>query len=75
MGAGTGISANVGRSNGRRPRIAAWRRYPDHGQIVKIDLVEREVTIRFDQWEVTYHYGELDEISLAYATTIHKSQP
>jgi exodeoxyribonuclease V alpha subunit len=46
----------------------------DIGQILKIDPVEREVTIRFDQREVIYDYGELDEISLAYAITIHKSQ-
>jgi exodeoxyribonuclease V alpha subunit len=46
----------------------------DIGQIVKIDSVEREVTIRFDQREVVYDFGELDEISLAYAITIHKSQ-
>jgi exodeoxyribonuclease V alpha subunit len=46
----------------------------DIGQIVKIDPVEREVTIRFDQREVIYDFGELDEISLAYAITIHKSQ-
>ena len=46
----------------------------DIGQIVKIDPVEREVVIRFDQREVVYDYGELDEISLAYAITIHKSQ-
>jgi exodeoxyribonuclease V alpha subunit len=46
----------------------------DIGQIVKIDPVEREVTIRFDQREVRYDYGELDEVSLAYAITIHKSQ-
>jgi exodeoxyribonuclease V alpha subunit len=46
----------------------------DIGQIAKIDLVEREVTIRFDQREVAYDFGELDEVSLAYAITIHKSQ-
>lgn len=46
----------------------------DIGQIVKIDPVEREVTIRFDQREVLYDFGELDEIALAYAITIHKSQ-
>jgi exodeoxyribonuclease V alpha subunit len=46
----------------------------DIGQVVKIDPVEREVTIRFDQREVVYDFGELDEISLAYAITIHKSQ-
>jgi exodeoxyribonuclease V alpha subunit len=40
----------------------------------KIDPVEREVTIRFDQREVAYDFGELDEIALAYAITIHKSQ-
>jgi len=46
----------------------------DIGQIVKIDVVEHEVTVRFDQREVVYDYGELDEFSLAYAITIHKSQ-
>lgn len=46
----------------------------DIGQIVKIDPSEREVTIRFDQREVIYDFGELDEIALAYAITIHKSQ-
>ena len=46
----------------------------DIGQIVKIDPVEREVLIQYDQREVVYDYGELDEVSLAYAITIHKSQ-
>jgi len=46
----------------------------DIGQVVKIDTVEHEVTIRFDQREVVYDFGELDEVSLAYAITIHKSQ-
>ncbi|MDB6019646.1 MAG: recombinase RecD [Pedosphaera sp.] len=42
----------------------------DIGQIVKIDLVEREVMVRFDQWEVLYDFDELDEVSLACATDI-----
>ena len=46
----------------------------DIGQIVKIDPIEKEVSIRFDQREVVYDFGELDEVSLAYAITIHKSQ-
>jgi exodeoxyribonuclease V alpha subunit len=46
----------------------------DIGQIVKIDPVEREVTVRFDQRDVVYDFDELDEVSLAYAITIHKSQ-
>ena len=46
----------------------------DIGQILSMDPVEQEVVIQFDQREVTYAFGELDEISLAYAITIHKSQ-
>jgi exodeoxyribonuclease V alpha subunit len=46
----------------------------DIGQIVGVDPVEREVTVKFDQREVVYDFGELDEVSLAYAITIHKSQ-
>lgn len=46
----------------------------DIGQILKIDPVDRELTVKFDQREVNYEFGELDELSLAYAITIHKSQ-
>jgi exodeoxyribonuclease V alpha subunit len=46
----------------------------DIGQIVKIDPLEREVTVRFAPREVVYDFGELDELALAYAITIHKSQ-
>jgi exodeoxyribonuclease V alpha subunit len=46
----------------------------DIGAIERIDPVDKEVFIRYDDRLVTYDYGELDEISLAYAITIHKSQ-
>jgi exodeoxyribonuclease V alpha subunit len=46
----------------------------DIGQIVKIDPLEREVTVNFAPREVVYEFGELDELALAYAITIHKSQ-
>ncbi len=46
----------------------------DIGQIVSIDSFEKEIKIQFDQRKVTYDFGELDELSLAYAITIHKSQ-
>jgi exodeoxyribonuclease V alpha subunit len=46
----------------------------DIGIIMKIDSIEREVEVRFDARKVTYEFSELDEISLAYAITIHKSQ-
>ena len=46
----------------------------DIGEILKIDDFERETLIAFDGREVVYDFNELDEISLAYAITIHKSQ-
>jgi exodeoxyribonuclease V alpha subunit len=46
----------------------------DIGTIEKIDPVEQELFIRFDDRLVVYDYGELDEVSLAYAVTIHKAQ-
>ena len=46
----------------------------DIGIIERIDLVEHQVTIRFDDGVVKYDFGELDEVALAYAVTIHKSQ-
>ena len=46
----------------------------DIGQVVRIDPDERELTVRFEEREVLYDFNELDELSLAYAITIHKSQ-
>ncbi len=46
----------------------------DIGFIERIDLEEGEVSIRFDQAIKTYETGELDELQLAYAISIHKSQ-
>jgi len=39
-----------------------------------IDLDEGELTVDFERREVRYGFAELDELVLAYATTIHKSQ-
>jgi exodeoxyribonuclease V alpha subunit len=46
----------------------------DIGIVEKVDTVEQEVTIRFDERPLKYDFGELDEVSLAYAISIHKSQ-
>ena len=46
----------------------------DIGQITRLDPEERELRVRYDQREVIYEFGELDELSLAYTITIHKSQ-
>jgi exodeoxyribonuclease V alpha subunit len=46
----------------------------DIGFIAKIDHDEGEVTVQVDGRPVAYPFGEMDEVVLAYATTIHKSQ-
>ncbi len=46
----------------------------DIGQIESIDPVDREVGIRYEGRVVNYDFGELDEIALAYAITVHKAQ-
>jgi exodeoxyribonuclease V alpha subunit len=46
----------------------------DIGRIVSIDEHDQQLVVRFEGREVTYDPGELDELSLAYATTVHKSQ-
>ena len=46
----------------------------DLGIVRAIDLTEKEVTIDFDGRDVTYDYADLNEITLAWAKSIHKSQ-
>jgi len=46
----------------------------DIGFVRSIDSEEEEVIISFDGKDVSYTFTELDEITLAYALTIHKSQ-
>ena len=46
----------------------------DLGQVRTIDPDEGELVAAFDGREVRYDFGELDELVLAYATTVHKAQ-
>ncbi|MBI4619847.1 MAG: ATP-dependent RecD-like DNA helicase [Desulfobacterales bacterium] len=46
----------------------------DMGRIAKIDPDVQEVIITFDGMDVVYDYTDLDEIVLAYAVSVHKSQ-
>lgn len=46
----------------------------DIGIVANVDLEDRALTIDFDGRMVEYDATELDEVTLAYATTIHKSQ-
>jgi len=46
----------------------------DLGKIKKIDTENQEMIITFDGRDVFYDFVELDEIVLAYAVSVHKSQ-
>jgi exodeoxyribonuclease V alpha subunit len=46
----------------------------DFGVVSGINMDEGELSVDFDGSDVTYGFCELDELALAYATTIHESQ-
>ncbi|MDD2389946.1 MAG: ATP-binding domain-containing protein, partial [Desulfobacterales bacterium] len=46
----------------------------DIGRIRKILAEDQDVIISFDGRDVVYDYSELDEVVLAYAVSVHKSQ-
>ena len=46
----------------------------DIGTITQVNLEDQELTITFDGHSVIFEKSDLDEVVLAYATTIHKSQ-
>ena len=46
----------------------------DLGIVRRIDLEEGELVVDYEGREIAYGFGELDELVLAYATTVHKSQ-
>ncbi len=46
----------------------------DVGFIEKIDLTEEIMTVLFDDRRADYDFSQLDELDLAYAVTVHKSQ-
>ena len=46
----------------------------DIGTVSSVDIEDRSLSVLFDGRRVEYEDSELDELTLAYATTIHKSQ-
>ena len=46
----------------------------DLGKVREIELTDKEVIIDFDGREVVYDYADLNELTLAWASSIHKSQ-
>jgi exodeoxyribonuclease V alpha subunit len=46
----------------------------DLGRIVEVDKTEGKITVDFEGTRIVYEADDLDELSLAYATSVHKSQ-
>lgn len=46
----------------------------DLGIIARMNRIEQELTVTIDGRDVEYEFSELDELQLAYALSIHKSQ-
>ncbi len=46
----------------------------DIGRLSAIQAEERQLTVCFDNRTVVYNFNELDEMVLAYAVSVHKSQ-
>lgn len=46
----------------------------DIGRIETIDLEESEIRVDFEGRGVTYEFSDVDELTLAYAMSVHKSQ-
>jgi exodeoxyribonuclease V alpha subunit len=46
----------------------------EQGSIQSIDAMDRTLRVSFDERIVEYEFGELDELTLAYASTVHKAQ-
>jgi exodeoxyribonuclease V alpha subunit len=46
----------------------------DLGWIKRIDLVDQQVVVAFDDREVGYEFEDVDELVPAYAISVHKSQ-
>lgn len=47
----------------------------DMGQVVSIDTYDEKLTVQYEEKKrVRYDFSELDELELAYAVTVHKSQ-
>jgi exodeoxyribonuclease V alpha subunit len=46
----------------------------DLGRIAAIDPTEQAIMVQVDDREVSYDFSDADELTLAYAMTVHKSQ-
>src|SRR5262249_38018684 len=44
------------------------------GRISALDPAEKELVVEYEGRQVVYDYGELDELTLAYALSVHRAQ-
>jgi exodeoxyribonuclease V alpha subunit len=58
--------------NGQLERAACENEKNDY--VIAIDSENQTVTVNIDGNDITYDYSDLDELVLAYAVSIHKSQ-
>jgi exodeoxyribonuclease V alpha subunit len=46
----------------------------DLGRVLSIDMENQELRVLFDDRRTVYDFSELDELALAWASTVHKAQ-
>jgi len=46
----------------------------DIGSVSSVEMARERLTVVYDRREVTYDFADLDELTLAYAISVHKSQ-
>lgn len=46
----------------------------DMGRIIRIDLEDQQIYVNFDGSVLKYNLSEIDELTLAYAISVHKAQ-
>jgi len=46
----------------------------DIGSVTSVDVARERLTVVYDGREVAYDFADLDELTLAYAISVHKSQ-
>jgi len=44
------------------------------GTIQQVDVVDQTLTVEFDGRSLSYDWSEADELTLAYAVSVHKAQ-
>jgi exodeoxyribonuclease V alpha subunit len=46
----------------------------DLGKVISLNMEDQELRVAFDERRISYDFAELDELAVAWATTVHKAQ-